>query len=148
EQAKIAVLPEPYVSQIANQFSGKSLVVINLQQEFSGKVHRLAGGKFPLGGLWAVSSKIQNKEKAVQKFMTCFEGASQYAMDHPEETAKVTCEKFREYFHSEFPESAVFEALKSGRLEFNFVRSKDMDLNAFLDEIEYPLVNDDIFYNP
>jgi Mn-dependent DtxR family transcriptional regulator len=52
------------------------------------------------------------------------------------------------YFHGVFPEKAISDSLKSGRLELDFKVIKQEYLEPFIKALGYPPVNKGIYYDP
>jgi NitT/TauT family transport system substrate-binding protein len=145
-QVQAAVLPEPHISQLLFESKGDLQIVIRPQQGFFSTIPEWVNERVPLGGLWLVSTNLSNE--IAQKVVTAFAKANQYAMNHPEETANITYHYFKEYFYGVFPEKAISDSLKSGRLELDFKVIKQGNLESFIETLGYPPVDKGIYYDP
>jgi ABC-type nitrate/sulfonate/bicarbonate transport system substrate-binding protein len=144
-QVQVAVLPEPHISQLLLESKENLQIVIRPQQGFSSNIPEWGNERLPLGGFWLVSPNLRGE--IVQKVVTAFAKANQYAMNHPEETANITYNYFKKYFHGLFPEKAISDSLKSGRLELDFKVIKQGNLESYIKALGYPPFDKGIYYD-
>ncbi|MCX8084286.1 MAG: hypothetical protein N3C60_05125 [Calditerrivibrio sp.] len=104
------LLPEPHISNVVLKLKGmnKAFYVYDVLSLYD-KSYR-----YPIN---AYLSKDETTNKALKEAL---KKSVQFINSNPDETVKIFNANFKKYFNIDFPYAALEEALKSGRLKFEY----------------------------